>query len=562
MKFSKACLLLISLSIGAAAAPVDSRITAVTVYADRAVVTRVAEVTVGKAGPLEAEFSGLPVQVVDASLRVAGRGTAQATILDVSVKVAQLESAPSGRIKALEDEIAGLQRDRGQLADREGILDKQDGYLGQIAGATTQPQGKDGLRTTIDEWTKLLAFMDDQRTRIAKEREDLSAKETDMDAKIEARQRTLAELRGAGRRSAKDVVVRLDAATAGKLDLTLSYALTGATWSPSYDARLSAGKPVVDLGYYGLVRNATGEDWTNVALTLSTAQPSRGGSAPELSPWIVDVYQPPLPRPIGSLSMEKNLRFGGAVETGDEVQLSPFGVSRQAIRRDYVSTSASASVAQPGLTSATFRVTAPATLKSDGSLQKVSIAAAELPVSLSYHVTPKLVETAFLSAKAKNTTDYPLLAGPLNAFLGDAFVATSRLKTVMPGEHFELALGADDGIAVKRRLVNRFTETVGITSSTTRVSYEFLITLTNTKAAAERVVVSEPVPVSRNEKIEVKLVAPDESDVGTPAAPKTVTREEGGKLVWRLDLKPGETREIPLKFRVEYPSSLRVTGLE
>jgi uncharacterized protein (TIGR02231 family) len=141
-------------------------------------------------------------------------------------------------------------------------------------------------------------------------------------------------------------------------------------------------------------------------------------------------------------------------------------------------------------------------------------------------------------------------------------VAASRLKTVMPGEKFELQLGADEGVAIKRKLVNRFTENTGLTGKGRRITYEFLVTITNHKKTAERVVFKEPVPVSRNEKIEVKLLTPAEKDVGTKEEPKEVTREEDGKLVWRLDLKPGEKREVPLKFSVEYPADLNVAGLE
>jgi uncharacterized protein (TIGR02231 family) len=132
----------------------------------------------------------------------------------------------------------------------------------------------------------------------------------------------------------------------------------------------------------------------------------------------------------------------------------------------------------------------------------------------------------------------------------------------MPGEKFELQLGADEGIAIKRKLVNRFTENTGLTSKGRRITYEFLVTITNNKKTAERVVFKEPVPVSRNEKIEVALLTPAGEDVGAKENPKEVTREEDGKLVWRLDLKPGEKREVPLKFSVEYPADLNVSGLE
>ena len=86
--------------------------------------------------------------------------------------------------------------------------------------------------------------------------------------------------------------------------------------------------------------------------------------------------------------------------------------------------------------------------------------------------------------------------------------------------------------------------------------------MANNKKTAERVAFKEGLPVSRQEKIEVKLLAPDEETVGTKDNPKEVTRDEDGKLVWRIDLKPAEKREIPLKFSVSYPADISVRGLE
>ena len=201
-------------------------------------------------------------------------------------------------------------------------------------------------------------------------------------------------------------------------------------------------------------------------------------------------------------------------------------------------------------------------IPADNAVRKVPIDSAKLVANLEYQATPKMMETAFLSAFAYNNTGYPFLGGVMNTFMDDTFVAASRLKTVMPGEKFELQLGADEAIAVRRKLVNRFAENTGLSGSGRRVTYEYLVTITNNRKTPEVVVFRESMPVSRNEKIEVKLLAPDEADVGTKENPKEVTREENGRLAWRLDLKPGEKREIPFKFSVDYPSEVNVTGLE
>ncbi|MEJ1971196.1 MAG: DUF4139 domain-containing protein [Lacunisphaera sp.] len=152
-----------------------------------------------------------------------------------------------------------------------------------------------------------------------------------------------------------------------------------------------------------------------------------------------------------------------------------------------------------------------------------------------------------------NSSDFPLLAGAMNVFLDGTFVATSSLRTVMAGEKFDLALGVDDGIAIKHKRVNKFTEDTGLTNSGKRITYEYLITVQNNKKTTERVIVADQVPLSRNEKIVVKLLSPDARDVKPT---------DEGTLKWSLDLKPGEKRELTVKFTVEYANDVNVTGLE
>ena len=86
-----------------------------------------------------------------------------------------------------------------------------------------------------------------------------------------------------------------------------------------------------------------------------------------------------------------------------------------------------------------------------------------------------------------------------------------------------------------------------------RVTYEYLITIQNNKKTAERVIVADQVPLSRNEKIVVKVIAPDG---------KEVKPTDEGTLKWTLELKPAEKRELTIKFTVDYPNDVNVSGLE
>jgi|CZKI01.1.fsa_nt_gi uncharacterized protein (TIGR02231 family) len=553
------------------AAPVESRISAATVYADRAVVTRIADVEL-TAGEHALAFERLPASLLDQSLQVSGRGTA-ATILDVNSQTAYVDFTPNARVQELEEQIRGLQKEGRALDDRAAVLNEERDFVKRMlvssTGAVIYPLGADAahgggtaVRPSLDEWQKLYAYADETLGKIAAETQSLDGQREGLKRKQAALEQQLNELRGARGKSLKNVTVRVAVATAGRLEVALRYAVPGAGWVPSYDARLHGADRAIELTYYGMVRNGTGEDWNDIALTLSTARPGLGGGAPELRPWVVDVARP--------ISYEaKSALAGTRLDLkAESARAAPAMVTQQFLTDSGAAGAANSEASlsyaevEAGATSATFKIPVSVSVPANNTMQKVPIASAKLAATLQYQATPKMMDTAFLSAYAFNNTDYPFLAGAMSTFLDDTFIAASRLKTVMPGEKFELQLGADEGIAIKRKLVNRFAESTGLTSKGRRITYEYLVTITNNKPTAEHVVFKEPVPVSRNEKIEVSLLTPDEKEVGTKDEPKEVTREEDGKLVWRLELKPAEKREVALKFSVDYPADLNVAGLE
>ena len=83
----------------------------------------------------------------------------------------------------------------------------------------------------------------------------------------------------------------------------MSYAVRNARWAPLYDARLDTGgkdrKPALELVRRAEITQNTGEDWSDVALSVSTVRTARGGSAPDLSSLIVQYPQPPRPAALG-----------------------------------------------------------------------------------------------------------------------------------------------------------------------------------------------------------------------------------------------------------------------
>ncbi|HEY5551919.1 MAG TPA: mucoidy inhibitor MuiA family protein [Opitutaceae bacterium] len=535
----------------ASAAPLQSTITAATVYLDRAVVTRTGVIELAP-GEHELVLADLPASLLDQSLIVSGRGTARATILDVGARTRWLDFTPNDRVRELEEQLKALGRDMRLLDDRTGLLDRQLALMQSISNTATKPPGEESNqpRVSVEEWERLMLFANGGFARIATERQEVDFSREQTQEKMNRVHAELTQVRGAGGKNVKDVTVRVAVEGAGRLAVSLSYTLPDAHWTPTYDARLSTSARTVALGYFGVVRQRTGEDWSNIELTLSTARPSLGGAAPILNTWYLDLFQPAmLAKDLGRRERAAKALY----ESADMALAAPPATAGQSANEpEYDSTQVTASVAQ-GATSATFRIPVKSTIPADNAPHKVGITTLPFQADLSYAATPKLIEAAFLNAKVKNDSDFPILAGPMAVFLDETFVANGGLATVMTGETFDLALGADDGIRITRKRLNRFTEEVGLINKETRITYDVLITVQNNRKTTEKITVRDHLPVSRNEKIVAKLLS---------QVTKDMTQEPGGLLSWTFELKPGEKREIPLKISVTHPVDMPVSGLE
>ena len=94
---------------------------------------------------------------------------------------------------------------------------------------------------------------------------------------------------------AQVVSVTVTLATDREAELRLSYQVRGTGWQPTYRATLDAAKPSVLLERQALVAQNSGEDWSNVQLTLSTGQPGRTTQGRLPRPWTLDIA-PPTPK--------------------------------------------------------------------------------------------------------------------------------------------------------------------------------------------------------------------------------------------------------------------------
>lgn len=516
-----------------------SSVAAVTVYNDRAAVTRSGNITL-QPGNYLLSFAGLPVNILDQSVRVSGEA-AGAKIIDVRVETTFLDTIPEDRIRNLQAKIQELQALQNEAADRMNVLALERDFLAQIKAQSADNISKDlkVQRPTVEDWQKVIGFFDSNLNKNFAEQRKLTKDRAELQNKIDALQRQINQIAPGSRHTVKNIVVEVEVMKAGEVKLYPTYVVVGARWYPQYEIRASTETQDVELRYHGLIQQSTGEDWANVDVALSTARPDVGGVKPEMFPWYLTIVQP-------MRTMQKGLSNMASTEAL-EMTAKPSAAGAMAPLETPVAE------VETQTTSALFHIPSRSTIPSDNVPHKVTIAVEKLHGEFSYSSTPKLSPFVYLKAVIKNTTTAPLLAGSANIFSNDDFVAISSLKEVAPNETFEAYLGIDPALKIERRVVNKYTDYTGTFTKNVRVSYEIAFTLENTKKSEQKVQVEDQIPVSQHEKILVEQVDPTVKELG---------RDDRGFLHWTLVMKPFERKNWKLKFNVEYPQGTPILGLE
>jgi hypothetical protein len=90
-----------------------------------------------------------------------------------------------------------------------------------------------------------------------------------------------------------EILVKVQTNQSGMYSLELHYLVGNAGWFPSYDIRVKNINEPVQLTYKANVRQDTKEDWTNIKLKFSSADPNVSGLAPEFKTYFLNYYSLP-----------------------------------------------------------------------------------------------------------------------------------------------------------------------------------------------------------------------------------------------------------------------------
>ena len=533
---------------------IKSRVTAVTVYSDRARVTRSSS-EILPPGEYRLLFDNLPMELEAGSIQV--NGTGNAVLSDIKTDLERYSETTDKDQKELLDEKTRLEDRIAQMDVKIGQARNEKGFLENITkkltGVTEKtPSGE----LDPEKWVKMVDFYRNRNALLDREIQDTEIAKRGVKAYLDKVNQQISDIGGSEKKARYRVEVLVRMKENGRLTLRLSYIVRGPGWQPVYDLRVFTKEKRMNMAYNAVVRQNTSESWDEVTLELSTAQPGIGGRQPELSPWYVNFLE--------ARTAHDSIGYGRAAPMPAAPAMNQmfFKESRRS-RGKAEEPEAESDIEKPvatvqiNATSVVFEIKGKSTIASDNLPHKVTVLIQDLPAEFRYSAAPKLSPHAYLKTKVRNTSDFPLLAGVTNVFLDNGFVANASMNQVAPGEDFWTFLGVDGAIRVERKFVRKHEEREGVFDKKTRLVYEYLTEITNNKKSEEELVVWDQVPISSHQDIVVKLVEPRLDKETT-----VLKKNEFNYIEWFFRMKPSEKIRIPMVYHVEYPEGKQVTGLD
>jgi uncharacterized protein (TIGR02231 family) len=523
-------------AVQARAADVDamSAVDAVTVYPDGASVTRAITVDL-PSGDNTLVLKDFPLTLDTSSLRVEGEAGTKLIIGAIDTRPPR--AAPPVNLPELDKRIEALKDERANLQGAIAAATARRKFAERFAETSPAGIGEKGEARPIADWRAAFAAVAEEVAAADSAIRDAERKQRDIDREV-AR---LVSDRAIKPPSRLEVRIDLAAAAATQATLRVTYAVRAARWTPLYDARLDTGakdrKPSLELVRRAEITQTTGEDWSNVVLSVSTVRSARGGKAPELNSLIVQY--PPSPRqapasapvdnvmpPAQSRAMSKALEQPAEREKADEQQAA----------------------AEVGGFQVVFRIPGRVSVGASEGAKSLRVATATIAPDLAVRSVPVVDPTAFLEASFAQSEDAPLLPGRIAIYRDGVFVGRGQMTAASKNETVRLGFGADDKVKIERAVVKRNEGSAGLILTTSKTDERsFKTVIRNGHDFPIRIAIEDQLPVSENEDIQVEMLPST-----TPPTAANV-RDKRGVLEWAFEAKPGEVRDIAFAWRIRWP---------
>lgn len=501
------------------------------------------------AGEQVVTFTGMSPYMDFESMQVKAKG--RLTVLGVSHRTARPDSAAHmKRLHEAEDGVKGVTRRIQQVKDEQEMLAAQLELVKQncsVAGRT--------VATPLANIKELNNYYAQEVLTLKKRSQELDEQLIKLNDELKQKQRTKDSISRQSIATVTDIVVKVNAQQAGRADFDISYYVRNAGWFPSYDIRSANTSEPLQLSYKANIYQNTKEEWKGIPVTLSSANPNRSNTAPELSTYWLD-FEPEvittsyrsrsIAGGLGAAMLERRVEMT-TVDEALQGRVAGLDIVEEAEMEesDVIET-----VQQQATFGYEFDIKPLLTIPNGNrsSATAIEIARYDLPAHYEYRAYPKLDKEAFLVADATDWQRLNLLPGEANIYFENSFVGKSSLDPMAATDTLHFSLGRDQGIRIQRTKVNEKSSSRFLGSNREQ-TMTWRITVKNTRQSSVSMTIFDQTPIARNSDINITI---EELSGG-------LRDENTGIVRWPLQLQPGEQRELILQYKVKYPKSKRLS---
>ncbi len=529
---------------------VDSVVKTVTVYADRAIVTRSKKAACGP-GVSRIVLSNLGANIDEQSVK-ASVDKEGARIVSTSLEKNRLfffkqdeDEKTYARILDVLSRICEKADDKAVFSLENRMLSDLHEYIKGLVNALILAQ-----ENSIPKFKEALDFCG---TLLAKNSDSLISANTEtgiLSRELDVLKARLERIRSLDSREQNNVIVVIESDKDFETEVVVEYAIAGASWRTSYDSKADTDAATVELSCFGEIAQSTGESWDKAIVVLSTSVSLNDVEIPSIYPVYAGGYAEKRKKDV--VVRETAIKWLGDETVMDEDSEEPEGNLGGSVP-EAVPEKERVTLDNKGV-SYTFTITEPVDIPPDGRWHKGLIAKASLPADIFYETVPRLREYVYLRANVKNTLRMPLLPGSVHVYRNGTYMGKSSLAYVAPDEQLCLSFGIDEDLRVKRIVYRNISVPArGLALRNTR-EWGYWYILYNYKSRTERVRLKEGIYVSSIKEIDIRV----EKD-----STEGYVMDADGIVSWDIDLPhdPFEHTKLVLHYTLTAPKDFNVENL-
>ncbi len=529
----------------------------VRLHPDEAWVTRTGRARVEGAGVHRVRLGNLPTGLRLEDLQVSAKGPGGTRLGDVSVKAEVRTVAETPEWQRLAAERETLRDRRDALEAQRDSLQTEQKFLRELQ-ATHSKELSGRLTYALPTAQSLADFGRGLQQRLAALMKEERRATRDLAELARAEQRVEAEMaqrQGEQRTAPSLVQVEVATASAGTVEVEVSYRQTRARWRPVYEARLAEDRKTLSLVLNAAVTQKTGESWAGVAVEISNARPSRGLAFQSFSgPGVVALASQQVRESVGAPPA------GGAQGFADAARSNAFAFSpappKPVAEAQLTAAEAPEATLQEeasGL-AATWSLEGPKDIPSDGEAHRFRMLKRDLEPTLALVAVPRLEDRVQQVARFEAPGAFPLFPGaPVTHFAGTQRLGESQLELPAPRQPFELGFGPVKALRVALRKVDRTEETVGTFSKEHQWTLRDRIELANDGGTPLTVEVQDRVLKSEVDTLKIATL-PDTTAGATERIP--------GVRTWVVAVPARGQGTVTVATTVRAPQGTELEGLD